>query len=80
MGSLTNGVRRKFLMDVYVEKICDVFRPYSSFGFIKEEDRDKVTEIVDEIKRQENLLVRESAYNDGFLTGVKSAQRMGSIN
>lgn len=66
-------------MDAFVERICDVFRPYSSFGFIKEEDRDKIAEIVDEIRREESLIVKEYSYNEGFVTGVRSAQR-GSAN
>lgn len=75
MGSIANSIGGKFLMDVFVERICDVFRPYSSFGLIKEEDKDKVAEIVDEIKREEGLMVKEYSYNEGFVTGVRSAQR-----
>jgi hypothetical protein len=66
-------------MDAFVEKICDVFRPYSSFGLIKQEDRDKVAHIVNEIRREEALIAKECSYNEGFVTGVRSAQR-GNIN
>lgn len=79
MGSFANSIGGKFLMDLYVEKICNVFRPYSAFGFVKEEDRDKIAEIVDEIRKEEALMVKEYSYNEGFVTGVRSAQR-GSVN
>jgi hypothetical protein len=67
-------------MDIHVEKICDVFRPYSSFGFVKEEDKAKVLEVINEIRREESLLVKEISYNEGFVTGVRSVQRMASVN
>jgi hypothetical protein len=79
MGSITNSIGGKFLMDAFVEKICDVFRPYSSFGLIKQEDKDKVAQIVNQIRREEALMAKEYSYNEGFVTGVRSAQR-GNVN
>lgn len=66
-------------MDLYVEKICDIFKQYSAFGFVKEEDRDKIAEIINEIRKEEALMVKEYSYNEGFVTGVRSAQR-GGVN
>ena len=79
MGSFANSIGGEFLMDLYVEKICDIFKSYSAFGFVKEEDREKIAEIINEIRKEEALMVKEYSYNEGFVTGVRSAQR-GGVN
>jgi hypothetical protein len=63
-------------MKIYSDKIIDIVRKYSSFGLVKSEDEQEIESLL----REQNLVIKEEAYNRGFIDGVKSSQRMESAN
>ena len=63
----------------YVIEVLDIVRKHNSYGFVKEADASKIEEIVEQYVNESVMVEKEIAYNNGFIDGVRSAQR-GSVN
>jgi hypothetical protein len=67
-------------MENCLNTIFNIIRRHTSFGFVKEQEQIEIREAIDSYVNHVVLIEKERAYNEGYLTGVKTAQRMNSHN
>jgi hypothetical protein len=67
-------------MENCLEKIFSIIRRHTSFGFVKEQEQIEIREAIQSYVNSVVLIEKERAYNDGYLSGIRTSQRMRSVN
>lgn len=67
-------------MEECINKILSVIRRHTSFGFIKMQEEQEIRNAVQFYVDSIILVERERAYNEGYLSGVRTAHRMNTPN
>jgi hypothetical protein len=67
-------------MDNCLEKIFSIIRRHTSFGFVKMQEEVEIREAIESYVNSVVLIEKERAYNEGYIAGIRTSQRMQSIN
>lgn len=67
-------------MEDCVNKIISIIKRHTSFGFIKMQEEQEIRDAIKYYVDSTVLLEKEKSYNDGYLAGIRTSQRMSSHN
>jgi hypothetical protein len=67
-------------MEECMNTILSIIRKHTSFGFVKMQEEVEIREAIDSYVNHVVLIEKERAYNEGYLAGIRTSQRMQSIN
>jgi hypothetical protein len=67
-------------MENCLNTIFNIIRRHTSFGFVKEQEQIEIREAIDSYVNHVVLIEKERAYNEGYLSGIRTSQRMRSVN
>ena len=67
-------------MEECIDKILSVIRRHTSFGFIKMQEEQEIKDAIQSYVNSIILFEKEISYNEGYLSGVKTAHRMNTPN
>jgi hypothetical protein len=63
-----------------METILSIIKKHTSFGFVKMKEEIEIRETIESYVNSVVLIEKERAYNEGYIAGIRTSQRMQSIN